>query len=246
MTVKEKRQPKALLQQKREQQINQIVTAAIAEIDEVGISQFRIKQLAERLNVFPAAIYWYLPNKEAILAEVVSRILSGVLPLDASAFWRDRLRELYIRFRRAVSEHPNTAPLIGGNLLGNPAVDLAFVEQVLSIVHDVGLRGRFMIAGYNTIIASLIGFVCEEFSTTPAGYESIIKPTMQTRLQQVSSSEYPILAENIAMLENRVFVLRWENGATAPMHETFSFFIDVISNGLISLLDQQRVYGPGT
>lgn len=234
------------VRERRALQIEQIVTAAILEIDAVGVEEFRIKGLAARLDVFPAAIYWYLPNKEAILAEVVRRILSNVLPIDGSVFWRDRLRELYIRFRRAVAEHPNTAPLIGGNLLGNPAADLGFVEQVLSIVHEIGLRDRFLIAGYNTIIASLIGFVNEEFATTPRGHEVALKASVQERLRNIESDRYPIMHENIEILENRVFVLRWENGETMPMNETYSFYIDVISNGLLSLLDQQRLFGPPT
>lgn len=209
-----------------------IVDAALSEIDLHGLDAFKIRSLTARLGVHPAAIYWHIGSKDLILSEVVARVIGQVLPLRAEGDWKERLRELFNRYRGAVRVHPNVAPLLGGTLIGNAKADLRLVETVLAAVVEAGLRGPAMTSGYNTVIAALVGFVSEEFATEPQQDLPQWREQIRHRLSQVRSEQFPVLAANLPHLMNRAFIIRWENGAHAPLDRTFEDFVEVILSGL--------------
>jgi AcrR family transcriptional regulator len=66
-----------------------IVAAALAEIDSNGVDDFNLRSLAKRLGVYPTAIYWHVPTKYDILAEVVGAVFRGVAPPRNRLDWRD-------------------------------------------------------------------------------------------------------------------------------------------------------------
>src|SRR5258708_39218019 len=57
-----------------------VVNAALALIDAQGVDGFGMRGLAEALGVYPTAIYWYVANRNALLAEVVGHALRDVAP----------------------------------------------------------------------------------------------------------------------------------------------------------------------
>lgn len=226
---------------RKDAQIREIVDAALAEIDEHGLELFTIRRLAKRLNVYPATIYWYMGSKEIILSEVLKLVMAPTAIDDLSGFWRDRLRLLFQRVRSAIRAHPHTASLIGGTLVPNATADLRFVESVLRIVSDAGLTGPLMVAGYNSIIAALVGFVSEEFAVMPEKGTEPLRALIEKRLYGLPHDSYPLLQENLPLMLNRTFVLRWENGATAPMDRSFSHFTDMIVLGIEGLVATSKV-----
>lgn len=215
-----------------------IIDAALLEIDQHGLGAFRIRTLASRLDVYPAAIYWYIGSKDLILSEVVARVTSQVLPLQSGGDWKDQLRELFNRFREAVRAHPNVAPLLGGTLIGNAKADLRLVETILAALHDLGLRGVQLASGYSTVIAALVGFVSEEFATEPEKDFAVWQDQLRDRLGNVSAEQFPVLAANMPFLMNQAFIVRWENGAKAPLDTAFAQFIEVVLTGLAKMAEQ--------
>jgi hypothetical protein len=48
----------------------------------------------------------------------------------------------------------------------------------------------------------------------------------------VQSSRFPLLADNMKLLGNKAFTLRWQNGTQAPLDASFEVFVDIVISGL--------------
>lgn len=215
-----------------------VIEASLEEIDERGVDGFNLRDLAKRLGVYPTAIYWHVPTKNHIFAEVVATVFRNVAPSRKDKNWRRYLREMFHRYRDSVRRHPNVAPLVGAHLVGNLSIDFDFVEGVLGALQNAGLSGSRLTAGYNAIIASLIGFVIQEFSPVPE--QDTWQSAVQKRLLNVDPAKHPVLAANLPLLANKAFILRWQNGGQAPLDESFESFIDQVLSGIELLSTHEK------
>ena len=214
-----------------------VIEAALEEIDANGVDGFNLRTLAGRLGVYPTAIYWHVPSKNDILAEVVGAVFRNVAPTRTRGRqeWREYLRELFARYRDSIKRHPNVAPLVGAHLVGNLSIDFDFVEGVLAALKDAGLSGVALTSGYNTVIACLIGFVVQEFSPIPESDTAAWQSAVQQRLLGIDPGKHPVLAANLPLLANKAFILRWQNGGEAPLDRSFKAFIEQVIAGIESL-----------
>jgi TetR/AcrR family transcriptional regulator, tetracycline repressor protein len=213
-----------------------IVKAALQEIDTGGLEAFSLRNLAKRLGVFPTTIQWHVESRSQLLAEVAGLVTADVLPPGFHVSWQAYLRELFQRFRTAIRRHPNTAPLIGTQLVGNRAVDLEFVEHLLAALAHAGFRGRGLVRAYNAVVAALVGFTTQEFAPIPVDGTKRWQAGVRRRLTEVQAFTHPVLAANMKLLANRAFILRWQNGTTNPLNDSFDAFVEIIISGL-----EQRV-----
>jgi hypothetical protein len=53
----------------------------------------------------------------------------------------------------------------------------------------------------------------------------------------VQPSRYPILANNIKLLANEAFILRWENGIGAPLNSSCALYVNIVIKGLEQLVE---------
>ena len=51
-----------------------ITAVALDLIDREGLEKFSLRNLAAALGVYPSAVYWYLPSKDAVAAAVMSMV----------------------------------------------------------------------------------------------------------------------------------------------------------------------------
>lgn len=213
-----------------------IVQAALSQIDEEGLEAFSLRNLSSRLGVYPTAIYWYVPNRNELMAQVVALILETVTPAKRRQSWQQHVRYLFHTFRSAVRAHPNAAPLIGTQLVSNTTMGFAFVENILSVLARAGLTGASLVGAYNSIIAALVGFVAQEFAPIPREDPVSWQLSVQGRMLAIDRAAYPTLADNLAQLSNHAFILRWQNGVEAPLDESFDIYVDVIIRGIEGLI----------
>jgi len=82
----------------------------------VGLS---MRRLGATLGVEAMALYRHFPEKEAILDEVVDRVLAG-LEMPAGVDWQDNLRSVAWSLRERLLLHPNTVPLVAARRLSTP------------------------------------------------------------------------------------------------------------------------------
>ena len=213
-----------------------IVEAALAQIDEDGLETFSIRTLATRLGVYPTAIYWYVPSRNELLARVATLVLANTLPARRRRSWQHHLRDIFVNFRAAVQAHPKVAPLIGTQLVSNASMSFALVEGLLATLSRAGLTDDRLVAGYNSLVAGLVGFSAQEFAPLPRDDPTAWQLAVQERLLSLDREAYPTLAANLPLLSNRAFILRWQSGAEAPLDDSFTIFVDVMIAGIEAMV----------
>ena len=209
-----------------------IAKATLALIDRDGLDNFSVRNLANELGVFPTAIYWHIPNKNALLGEALNVVYKDLVIKRGRRKWQQALKDLMVSFRRALSRHPNIAPLVSAHLASNAAEEFGVTEYMLSLLVDAGFADAKLVVAYNAAICSMVSFAALEFAAAPQGDVAKWQLEVQRRLIDVDPAAFPILAANKRRLANKAFVLRWENGIHAPLEESFSFYVDTIIAGL--------------
>lgn len=217
---------------------NQVVAAAVAQIDEKGLAAFSLRELARNLGVSPAVIYWHVGGaKEDLFAEI-SASITGTLSdtLDADMPWDDRLRQVFLNYRKLVHRHPAVAPLLGAQMKSNGVANLDWVETILSALHDGGYRGDALRPAFNVLVGGLAGFVTMELAPPPVSKPGSEGETWQElfakRVAQTDPELYPLTAAALPDISNRIFVLRWQNGAVNPYNDSFELLLDLLVEGL--------------
>lgn len=213
-------------------------------IGRTGLDGFSVRDLARALETYPSAIYWHVRSRNQLLALVVAHVLRDVAPTRPHPSWQDWLRDSFASFRQAIRAHPAVAPLVGAQLVSNSGIDLGHVERTLATLARAGFAGARLQDAFNTVVAAQVGFVTLEFAPLPADDPADWAQGMQDLVGGVDREAYPVLGRNIGRLANRAFMLRWENGATAPMDRAFRAYVDTVIAGLEHLAAQSGIDPP--
>ena len=98
-------------------QRDQVIEAALALLDEVGLEAITTRKLAQKLGVESATLYWHFKNKASLLEEMASAVLAKhhSLPVPEDiAEWANWLAENARSFRCALLAHRDGALLHAG------------------------------------------------------------------------------------------------------------------------------------
>jgi TetR/AcrR family tetracycline transcriptional repressor len=119
----------------------QLVRAALALLDEVGLDELTMRRLADRLGVKAASLYRHVRNKNELLVLIGDEI-SGEIPLvSPSGTWRDQLQEMAWNVRRGLLAHRDAARLLALTPPMGPR-RLRHIESLLRILRAAGLGRR--------------------------------------------------------------------------------------------------------
>ncbi|VTU18232.1 TetR/AcrR family transcriptional regulator [Variovorax sp. PBL-E5] len=213
---------------------DRILHAALALIGEKGLANFGIRDLAAALGVFPAAIYWHVPNREALVAGAIGIALEGVADDLPAGDWQLRLGALLRKFRAALRRHPTLAPAVASQLAYNAAFDAPLLEHVVAALEDARFEGDALVDAFNVVIAAMCGFATLELSTAPDGADASWEADCRARIDAIDPLHHPRLGEHAATLRNRTFLLRWSSGQERPLDSSFDAWVDVVLRGLES------------
>jgi AcrR family transcriptional regulator len=213
-----------------------IVAAAVEQIDRNGLMGFSLRDVARSLGVYPAAVYWHVATRDDLLAHVVEFTMADVAPEPEEMQWQDWFRELFRRCRDVMRKHPNVAQLVGGQLVANASLSPKMIDRILSVLVKAGCRDRQIVEAYNVVIAAMVGFSSLEFASVPTDDPAGWAERLQSKAHEIRALEYPMLARHLPAMANRAFIVRWQNGTTAPMDSSFELYVDVVIGGLERIL----------
>ncbi|MEQ1901717.1 MAG: TetR/AcrR family transcriptional regulator C-terminal domain-containing protein [Devosia sp.] len=194
---------------------DQIVAAAIALLDEVGLDLFTTRKLADRLGVQQPALYWHFKNKRELLDAVNEAIMiDGHIKRTPSPgqSWQEFVKANARSFRVSLLAHRDAARIHAGTRPG-PS-DLEGVEAQLRLYFDAGFDDAT--AAYTGIAISryVLGSVLEEQAEMERPEEPLDK----------SFDDYPTLKR----LVETYLVNNWVNAD----EQTFELGLDLIIDGL--------------
>jgi TetR/AcrR family tetracycline transcriptional repressor len=140
----------------------QVVRAALALLDEVGLDELTMRRVAERVNVKAASLYRHVRNKQELLVLLGDEISSEIPLVAPKGSWRDQLSEMARNARRALTSHRDAARVLAATPPMGPR-RLKHVESVLRVLRDAGLKPRD---------ASRVAYHCNNFVTEFAADEA--------------------------------------------------------------------------
>ena len=140
-----------------------ILDASLAIVDKGGLSALTMRSLGVRLGVTAMAIYRHFENKDAIVSQLMGRVISEYRPAEHSREpWQDWVRETFGRIRRAFLEHPGIVSLAGAHA-GLDRASLKVFELSLRKLLDAGLSGEDAIHLLITLVNYTIGSATIEY-----------------------------------------------------------------------------------
>lgn len=177
--------------------VDRVVDAALAVLDEEGSGGLSVRAVAQRLGVRPNAIYTYLPDRAALERAVVERVLRRSDPslLDGPArSWRRRILTYASALRSAMLAHPGSVPLFLTGPMDGPMA-LAVGEGLLAALADAGLPPETAARASYVLIVQVVGSVALEVAETdgrsPLPPEQERAAARLAAFRQVDPSQWP-------------------------------------------------------
>ena len=132
-----------------------VLAAALELLQNHGLAELTMRRLAGELGVQPSALYWHVPSKQALLAELADRIVDR-----AETGHRDVL-DLARALRRALLSCRDGAEVVSSSLalgLGG----LAAPERLTAAIHASGVDEATARATAAILVHQILGQVWHE------------------------------------------------------------------------------------
>jgi TetR/AcrR family tetracycline transcriptional repressor len=136
-----------------------IVKTAIALVDAEGLEVLTMRRLGAELGMDPMAVYYYVPNKAALLDAVVEAVMAEIdlSADDPSAVPEERLMRAAREYASVLVRHRNALPLL---LVRGPATReaLAPVELLVGILRSGGVPPEHTVAAMHILTSAVRGY----------------------------------------------------------------------------------------
>jgi len=177
----------------------QVVRAALALLDEVGLDDLTMRRLAERLGVKAASLYRHVRDKNELLALLADEIAAQIPVVSVTGDWRDRLTESAWNVRRGLRAHRDAARVLAATPPAGPR-RLQHIESLLRILRDAGFSRRDAARAAYHCNNFVTEFAADEarFSAFAAGGASGRRTLLAQARKQFKSlprDEYPTVVE---------------------------------------------------
>src|SRR6476646_2358556 len=115
-----------------------VIDRALTLADNEGFGAVSIRRIAQDFGVTPMALYWYVKNKEELLAAMGDRILEVIdVPAPDDTLGVDQLRGLLTVLVDALRRHPGCTELALTRILRSENGQV-LSERALEILRDNG------------------------------------------------------------------------------------------------------------
>ncbi len=158
-----------------------VLDAALRFVDEHGVQALSMRKLGASLGVEGMALYYYVPNKDALLDGLVERVtqaLADELP-DRELPWQEWLRRFAHAMRAVLTRHPALLPLLATRDVMTPAFLGAF-ETALEVLGS--FQPKQAVHVFNSVTTFVLGHVLAEAGRAgqaapgfPGGYPLIAR-----------------------------------------------------------------------
>ena len=146
---------------------DRLLAAALAIVDEGGMPALSMRRLGTRLGVDPMAVYYHVPNKDALVKRLVAHVFGQLRPVIASGSWQDQVLDWAAAYRELALAHPN---LILQIVMNQEAVDVAAPlanEALHAALRRSGLDGKAVEQAADTLVDYVNGYVLSEAGGGP-------------------------------------------------------------------------------
>jgi TetR/AcrR family transcriptional regulator, tetracycline repressor protein len=140
----------------------QIVDAAMDEVDAGRLGELTVRSLAARLGVAPMTLYRHIRDKDDLLDDVVDRLLARVwAPAADPANAADWVFEAADRLRAFLVSAPTALRVVLAHPMTSPAAR-ARLQAMLEVLHRAGLTEAEARSLFATVHTYTLGFAALE------------------------------------------------------------------------------------
>jgi TetR/AcrR family transcriptional regulator, tetracycline repressor protein len=208
----------------------QVVGAALALLDEVGLDELTMRRLAERLGVKAASLYRHVRNKDELLALLGDEISSQIPFVRAGGSWRNQLTEMAWNVRRGLLAHRDAARVLANTPPVGPR-RLKHIEAVLRTLRAAGLKDRDAARAAYHLNNFVTEFAADEarfaaFASSPGSSRRRILAEARRQFRSLPNDEYPTI---VALADHLT---------EDAQDDLFQFGIDMCLRGVQGLLNR--------
>ncbi len=193
---------------------SQIVRAALALLDEVGFDGLTMRNLAKKLGVQAASLYWHVRGKQDLLSLLAEEICAPMREPDRTLPWQNQLEAMANDYRQVLLAHRDAARVLASSGL----LDAGFSHR------DAAYAG-FLLNDF------VIMCVLEETQYANAEAEGASEDSssgVQNWIESLPPNEYP----SVVALADYL--------ADPDGDERFRFGVELLRNGLETLLARRK------
>jgi len=133
----------------------EIVEAALRLIKQVGVEGLSMRRLSTELGRSHMAMYYWVPDKAALLDLVASAALRDIeVPEDGDRGWEIRLRELIGSIDQQLRANPGIGKILLDRML---STDRRILNAAMDILLDAGFDDADVLMAYATVHTYLFG-----------------------------------------------------------------------------------------
>jgi TetR/AcrR family tetracycline transcriptional repressor len=133
----------------------EIVEAALRLIKQVGVEGLSMRRLSTELGRSHMAMYYWVPDKAALLDLVASAALRDIeVPEDGERGWEIRLRELIGSIDQQLRANPGIGKILLDRML---STDRRILNAAMDILLDAGFDDADVLMAYATVHTYLFG-----------------------------------------------------------------------------------------
>lgn len=179
-----------------------IIDAAMALLDEVGVDGLTMRRLAGALNIQAPSLYWHFANKQALLDAMADALLAGmVLPPDDGLPWDAWVKAMAVEFRRTLKSRRDGARFYAGTF---PMMDnvLRISDRIIARLRAAGADGHTAARAMLTLQYYVLGFTIEEQATLPpnGGGDGVDLKRIAQQITAEQAARYPNIAATVMLI----------------------------------------------
>jgi AcrR family transcriptional regulator len=199
---------------------DRVLHAAINLADNGGIEALTMRKLAQELGVEAMSLYYYVANKDELLAGILDLVVSEMEPPSSGTDWAAAMRTSAMSSYRALLRHRWAVRLLMSSTRVSPA-RLRWMEGILRCLREGGFSANMTHHAYHALESHIMGFTLWVTSLPFKAEE--LADIGATFLRELPIEEYPYLAEHI---EQHI------NPSEHEEKSEFEFGLDLILDGL--------------
>jgi AcrR family transcriptional regulator len=152
---------------------DRIVSAAIALADADGLASVSLRKVGAALGAGPMRLYGYMSTKEELLELMVDAVYGEMVSGPLRGGWREALREMAHRTRRAAQAHPWFTGLLSGRPPLGPNALVHLEASMASLSNTPGFEDiDAVVQAAGTVNAYVMGAIQSEANELRAERES--------------------------------------------------------------------------
>ncbi len=167
---------------------SQLQEAALALVDEHGLSALSMRTLAGALGTGPMTLYNYVRDRDELDALVVEAVLAEIKGRRSQGDWQADVRAIVEATWRSVRRHPNVIPLVLTRRTLHDTT-LQWAESLLEALARSGRRDSELLVAFRTVSGFVMGLAQAQLSGPAADNADV------ARAQALPADRYPRLIE---------------------------------------------------